>query len=52
MEAGAMKPYLIDYAVYGRVYVPMILLDAMGLITVMADQEIGLCRVVTRRRRK
>ncbi len=42
----------LDYAVYGNIIVPMILLDTESMMQIMDDSEEGLCRVVFRPRKR
>ncbi|MOA59597.1 hypothetical protein D3C78_1842600 [compost metagenome] len=40
----------LDYAVYGKLIVPMILLDTGSLMQIIDDSEEGKCRIVCRPR--
>jgi len=42
----------LDYAVYGKVIVPMLLLDSESLIKLMEDSETGKCLIICKYRKQ
>jgi|HigsolmetaAR203D_1030402.scaffolds.fasta_scaffold00572_21 hypothetical protein len=49
---GQKGPKYLDYAVYGKVIVPLIHFDPNVWFQMEEDCEAGRCRFVSRRRRK